>query len=56
MTSIANTAAQHRILNQMKTEINGMLRAGRNDPCPCGKKVDGKPVKFKRCCWRAIGR
>lgn len=24
----------------------------RNDPCPCGTKVDGKPVKFKKCCGR----
>lgn len=31
-----------------------MLRAnvGRNDPCPCGKTLpDGRPVKFKNCCW-----
>ena len=25
---------------------------GRNDPCPCGKtSADGRPVKFKNCCW-----
>lgn len=24
-------------------------RIGRNDPCPCGRKENGKPVKFKKC-------
>jgi peptide deformylase len=28
-------------------------KAGRNDPCPCGKKDEcGKPVKFKKCCGK----
>lgn len=27
-------------------------KIGRNEPCPCGKEVDGKPVKYKKCCWR----
>lgn len=27
--------------------INGKL--GRNDPCPCGKMENGKPLKFKKC-------
>jgi len=27
-------------------------KIGRNQPCPCGKKKDGKPVKYKRCCGR----
>ena len=26
------------------------MNIGRNDPCPCGKKVDGKPLKYKKCC------
>ena len=25
-------------------------KIGRNEPCPCGKMKDGKPVKYKRCC------
>jgi hypothetical protein len=25
-------------------------KVGRNDPCPCGQTIDGKPVKFKNCC------
>lgn len=25
-------------------------KVGRNEPCPCGQTVDGKPVKFKNCC------
>ena len=27
-------------------------KIGRNDPCYCGKLVDGKPVKFKKCCGK----
>jgi len=28
---------------------------GRNDPCPCGKTgLDGKPVKFKKCCLQKM--
>lgn len=28
-------------------------KAGRNDPCPCGKKNDsGVPLKYKKCCGR----
>jgi peptide deformylase len=27
-------------------------KVGRNQPCPCGKTIDGKPVKYKRCCGR----
>jgi len=25
-------------------------KAGRNDPCPCGKTINGKPIKYKKCC------
>jgi len=27
----------------------GNNKIGRNDPCPCGKKINGKVVKFKKC-------
>ena len=27
----------------------GKLKIGRNDPCPCGKKINGKAVKWKNC-------
>ena len=27
-------------------------KVGRNVPCPCGKEVDGKPVKYKKCCGK----
>ena len=28
-----------------------MIKIGRNDPCPCGKKrSDGEPMKYKKCC------
>jgi peptide deformylase len=26
-------------------------KMGRNDPCPCGKKINNKPVKYKKCCY-----
>jgi len=29
--------------------IDKPTKVGRNDPCPCGRKKNGKPVKFKRC-------
>lgn len=25
------------------------LGVGRNDPCPCGAKRDGRPLKYKHC-------
>jgi len=27
----------------------GKGKVGRNDPCPCGRIVNNKPVKFKKC-------
>ncbi len=32
-------------------------KAGRNDPCPCGKKdpKTGKPIKYKKCCYPKYG-
>lgn len=33
----------------VKDRAVGKHKVGRNDPCPCGKKVNGKPVKFKKC-------
>lgn len=27
----------------------GKHAIGRNDPCPCGKKINGKPIKWKKC-------
>lgn len=30
----------------------GKNKIKRNDPCPCGKKIEGKPVKYKKCCGR----
>jgi peptide deformylase len=46
-------AIQHEI-----DHLNGILitdravgknKIGRNDPCFCGKKINGKPIKYKRC-------
>lgn len=25
-------------------------KIGRNEPCPCGKEVNGKVLKYKKCC------
>ncbi len=31
-------------------------KVGRNDPCPCGaKRPDGRPVKYKHCCYPKYG-
>jgi len=30
----------------------GKNKVGRNDPCPCGKKTNGKVMKYKKCCGR----
>jgi len=27
----------------------GKNKIGRNDPCPCGKMENGKPIKWKKC-------
>ena len=26
------------------------MNIGRNDPCPCGRTSNGKPLKYKKCC------
>lgn len=33
----------------VKDRQTGKNKIGRNDPCPCGRKVDGKFVKWKKC-------
>lgn len=42
--------------SKLKPEIkNRIVKPGRNDPCPCGKKKEnGTPVKFKKCCERNL--
>jgi len=42
--------------SKLKPEVRSRLvKLGRNDPCPCGKKKDnGDPVKFKKCCERDL--
>lgn len=27
-------------------------KIGRNEPCPCGNSINGKPVKYKKCCGK----
>jgi len=36
---------------------SGHPKAGRNDPCPCGKTdpQTGKPLKYKKCCYPKYG-
>ncbi len=51
-TGLEAVAIQHEI-----DHLSGILmtdkilpsRLCRNDPCPCGRKIDGKVPKFKRC-------
>jgi len=51
-TGLEAIAIQHEI-----DHLGGILmtdrilssRIGRNSPCPCGRKIDGKVPKFKRC-------
>jgi peptide deformylase len=31
------------------TDRGSKTKVGRNDPCPCGKTINGKPVKWKKC-------
>lgn len=33
----------------VKDRVTGKNKIGRNDPCPCGRKVNGKQIKFKKC-------
>lgn len=54
LKALANQLLQQERL--LKPEFrNKLKRPGRNDPCPCGqKKVDGIPLKFKKCCERKV--
>lgn len=52
---ISSIAVQHemdhldgKMLIDYGFQINS--KVGRNDPCPCGKTINGKPVKYKKCC------
>lgn len=33
----------------VKDRAIGKNKVRRNDSCPCGKKIDGKPIKYKKC-------
>jgi peptide deformylase len=52
-TGLAAVAVQHEIdhlENILITDrVAGKKKIGRNDPCPCGKMKNGKPVKWKKC-------
>lgn len=41
---LANNIRKHPIVKDHKIS--------RNDPCPCGKTINGKPVKYKNCCLK----
>lgn len=49
---------QHEIdhLNSilMIDRVVGNDKIGRNDPCPCGKIINNKPVKWKKCHGKGI--
>ena len=52
-TGLAAVAIQHEIdhlENMLITDrVAGRGKIKRNDPCPCGKTKNGKPVKWKKC-------
>lgn len=40
-------------MKSQKEQKKKIVKVGRNDPCPCGKKKDnGEPVKYKNCCLK----
>ena len=58
VTGFTAIVAQHEI-----DHLEGILvtdraigkdKVGRNDPCPCGKKINGKVIKFKKCHGRDL--
>lgn len=58
LIGIASIISQHEIDHTQSILITdravGKNSVGRNDPCPCGKKENNKPVKFKRCHGKEI--
>jgi len=48
---VQNSENRSRNINPVKE------KAGRNDPCPCGKKdpATGNPIKYKKCCYPKFG-
>ena len=51
-TAIDKITAQVLARNMKKRPIVKDHKIGRNDPCPCGKTINGKPVKYKNCCLK----
>lgn len=56
LTGIEAVVALHEIdhLNGIlvKDRQIGKNKIGRNDPCPCGRKVNNKVIKYKKCHWK----
>lgn len=45
-----SAAAMQRMIHAHPKPMTKDNKIGRNDPCPCGKTINGKPVKYKNCC------
>jgi peptide deformylase len=53
--NIASIAVQHEMDHLdgkvlIDYGLEKIKKVGRNDPCPCGKTINGKPIKYKKCC------
>ena len=44
------TSTQNQTPIKIKQRDEFGLKIGRNSPCPCGAKKNGKPIKYKYCC------
>jgi uncharacterized protein YecA (UPF0149 family) len=46
---------QEQVMADMRTEMRKLFKTPRNAPCPCGaRSSEGKPIKFKKCCLKAV--
>lgn len=52
-TDLVAVAIQHEIDHLdgllIVDRVAGKNKIGRNDPCPCGRIENGKPIKWKKC-------
>jgi peptide deformylase len=61
-TGLLSVVCQHEIdhlngalfLDHLAPKTTNKKIAGPNDPCPCGKLIDGKVRKFKKCCGKIL--
>lgn len=56
---LSATCIQHEMdhwegILMLDKEISIYDNIGPNMPCPCGKKIEGKRLKYKKCCGKSI--